>query len=118
MQKGIIVKNISNLYKVETENNIFLCEARGKFKKSGITPAVGDRVQINSIDEQKGIIEEVLETIIKVDTPYKGVPCTFARPPVMTRGSIQFFYITNFLRNPDINVIKISPLVLVMPNAD
>lgn len=64
------------------------------------------------------IIEEVLETIIKVDTPYKGVPCTFARPPVMTRGSIQFFYITNFLRNPDINVIKISPLVLVMPNAD
>ena len=61
MQKGIIVKNISNLYKVETENNIFLCEARGKFKKSGITPAVGDRVQINSIDEQKGIIEEVLE---------------------------------------------------------
>lgn len=61
MQKGIIVKNISNLYKVETENNIFLCEARGKFKKSGITPAVGDRVQINSINEQKGIIEEVLE---------------------------------------------------------
>lgn len=61
MQKGIIVKNISNLYKVETENNIFLCEARGKFKRSGITPAVGDRVQINSIDEQKGIIEEVLE---------------------------------------------------------
>jgi integrase len=61
LQKGIIVKNISNLYKVETENNIFLCEARGKFKKSGITPAVGDRVQINSIDEQKGIIEEVLE---------------------------------------------------------
>ena len=61
MQKGIIVKNISNLYKVETENNIFLCEARGKLKKSGITPAVGDRVQINSIDEQKGIIEEVLE---------------------------------------------------------
>ena len=61
MQKGIIVKNISNLYNVETENNIFLCEARGKFKKSGITPAVGDRVQINSIDEQKGIIEEVLE---------------------------------------------------------
>lgn len=61
MQKGIIVKNISNLYKVETENNIFLCETRGKFKKSGITPAVGDRVQINSIDEQKGIIEEVLE---------------------------------------------------------
>ena len=58
MQKGIIVKNISNLYNVETENNIFLCEARGKFKKSGITPAVGDRVQINSIDEQKGIIEE------------------------------------------------------------
>lgn len=61
MQKGIIVKNISNLYNVETENNIFLCEARGKFKKNGITPAVGDRVQINSIDEQKGIIEEVLE---------------------------------------------------------
>lgn len=61
MQKGIIIKNISNLYKVEVEDNIFLCEARGKFKKNGITPVVGDRVQINLVDKQKGIIEEILE---------------------------------------------------------
>lgn len=61
MQKGIIIKNISNLYKVEVEDNIFLCEARGRFKKNGITPVVGDRVQINLVDKQKGIIEEILE---------------------------------------------------------
>ncbi len=64
------------------------------------------------------IIEEVLETIIKVDTPTKVYLVHFARPPVMTRGGVSVFLHRNFLRNPDINVIKISPLVLVMPNAD
>ena len=61
MQEGIIIKNISNLYKVEVKDKVYACEARGKFKKDGIIPVVGDRVSITLLNEEKGIVEEILE---------------------------------------------------------
>lgn len=73
------------------------------------------RTAINNYDP---IIDEVLNKIILHDTPYKGFPCLFSRAPILTRGSIQFFYITGFMKDPSINTIRLSPLVLVMPNAD
>ena len=73
------------------------------------------RFATNNYDET---IDKLLNEIILTDTPYKGFPCLFSRPPILTRGSIQFFYITDYIRDPGINTIRISPLVLVMPNAD
>lgn len=64
------------------------------------------------------IIDKILEEIIVTDSPWKGFPCLFSRPPILTRGSVQFFYITKYTKNPAVNTIKISPLVLAMPNAD
>lgn len=64
------------------------------------------------------LIDKLLTEIIVDDSPWKGFPCLFSRPPILTRGSIQFFYITGFTKDPLVNTIKISPLVLVMPNAD
>lgn len=64
------------------------------------------------------LVDQLLEEVIVKDSPYKGFPCLFSRPPILTRGSMQFFYITGFNKNPNVNTIKISPLVLVMPNAD
>ena len=61
MQEGIIIKNISNLYKVEVKDKVYACEARGKFKKDGIIPVVGDRVSITLLNEEKGIVEDILE---------------------------------------------------------
>ncbi len=61
MQKGIVIKNISNLYKVEVKDKIYSCEARGKLKKVDIIPVVGDNVYITLLDEEKGVIEEILE---------------------------------------------------------
>ena len=50
--EGIIISNISNMYLVEDSSNseIIKCNARGKFKEQGITPAVGDRVFFEIID--------------------------------------------------------------------
>lgn len=45
-QKGKIVKQISNDYTVKVNDNLFVCKARGKFRKLGITPLVGDNVEI------------------------------------------------------------------------
>lgn len=73
------------------------------------------RLAANNYDP---VIDNLLDEIIIKDTPYKGFPCLFSRPPILTRGGIQFFYITGVVKDPSVNAIRISPLVLVMPNAD
>ena len=63
MLQGRIVNNISNIYFVEANNNIYECNARGKFKNAKIIPVVGDIVDIEIIDEEKkqAIINEIRE---------------------------------------------------------
>lgn len=67
--QGLIIENISNLYKIKTEAKIYEASARGKLKKEEIAPIVGDKVKIEILDEEtnKAIIEEILprETYIK-----------------------------------------------------
>lgn len=62
MKQGLIVENISNKYKIKTSKEIYICDARGKFKKDDIKPVVGDRVNIDVINEEEklGVIEEIL----------------------------------------------------------
>ena len=59
--EGIIIGNISNTYKIETIETKYIDHARGKFKNQDIKPLVGDRVEIEVIDEEKNeaIIEEI-----------------------------------------------------------
>ena len=42
--KGIIVKALSGFYYVNTGGGTLQCRARGKFRKDGLSPLVGDRV--------------------------------------------------------------------------
>ena len=60
--QGLIIENISNLYKIKVENKIYEANARGKLKKDDITPVVGDKVEISILNEEekKAIIEEIL----------------------------------------------------------
>lgn len=60
--QGLIIENISNLYKVKSEEKIYTTTARGKFKKDDITPVVGDLVEITEVNEEKmeAVIEEIL----------------------------------------------------------
>ena len=59
--QGLIVENISNLYQIKTNNGIYEANARGKLKKEEITPVVGDKVEIQVLDEEnkKAIIEKI-----------------------------------------------------------
>ncbi len=54
---GKIVKQISNDYTVKVDNKLYICKARGKFRKLGITPLVGDNVEI---DEKNNYILDIL----------------------------------------------------------
>lgn len=59
--QGLIVENISNSYKIKVQNKIYEANARGKFKKEEITPVVGDKVEIQILDEEnkKAVIEKI-----------------------------------------------------------
>lgn len=59
--QGLIVGNISNLYKIEYEEKIYEAVAKGKFKLENITPVVGDLVNFEITDEasKKAIITRI-----------------------------------------------------------
>ena len=67
---GRIVRIISNLYTVEANDNGKIiscnCRARGKFRKDGLTPLVGDIVEFNY---QEGIILDIKERRNELNRP-------------------------------------------------
>ena len=71
MQRGIVLSNISNLYKVESEGKVYDCNARGKFKNNEISPVAGDIVQIDITDENKleGVIDKIEERTNYIKRP-------------------------------------------------
>ena len=53
--QGIIIKIVSNDYTIKTTEGIYVCKARGRFRKEKITPLVGDTCIFDK--EKKYIIE-------------------------------------------------------------
>lgn len=72
--QGLIIENISNLYKIKTKKGTYEANARGKFKKEEITPVVGDKVEIQILDEEnkKAVIEEIQERTTYIKRPKMG----------------------------------------------
>ena len=61
MKSGIIVRGVGSFYDVISGGEVFRCRARGRFRKLGIVPMVGDRVRFEPETEvSEGTIEEVL----------------------------------------------------------
>lgn len=48
--QGKIIKNISNDYTVLSNNKLYVCKSRGKFRNLNITPLVGDIVEFDEIN--------------------------------------------------------------------
>ena len=58
--QGLIIGNKANLYKVKCKNGIYDAVARGKFKKEvELKPVVGDKVEIDIIDEKNAVIDKI-----------------------------------------------------------
>ena len=70
MLEGVIIKGIGGFYYVKSEENIYECRARGRFRKDLLSPLAGDKVLIE-VKGDKGSIEEI--------RPRKNV---LIRPPV------------------------------------
>ena len=59
---GKIIKAIGGFYYIKTEKGIYSCRAKGKFRKDGLTPVVGDDAEIKILDEKamEGNLEKIL----------------------------------------------------------
>ena len=109
--QGLIIENISNLYRIETEKGIYEANARGKFKKEERTPVVGDKVEIQILDEEnkKAVIEEIQERT------------TYIKRPKMSNISQMIFVLSMKMPKPDLllldkqlafaEFLKISPKI-------
>ena len=61
MTEGRIDKALSGFYYVATaEGETLTCRARGKFRKEGLSPLVGDRVIVRELGNGDGYVEEIL----------------------------------------------------------
>lgn len=99
MVKGIILKGIAGFYYVKTDDSLFECKARGKFKNQKLTPLVGDRVLILPENEEKGTIEEIEERKTEL-----------IRPAV---ANVDHSVIVFAVQNPDPNRILLDKMTVL-----
>lgn len=56
---GLIIKDLAGSFYVTADGNSYECKARGKFRKDGISPLVGDRVEFSLVNNV-GVIDKIL----------------------------------------------------------
>ena len=99
--QGQIVKAIAGFYYVFTEGSgIYMCRARGIFRKEGITPLVGDRAEFEITDpkDMEGNVTKIL--------PRKNM---LGRPAC---ANIDLVLITAAQEHPRISLLVIDRLLL------
>ena len=70
--QGLIIENISNLYKIKSEDAFYNATARGKFKQEGVTPLVGDIVEFDVLkdkNEYDSVINKILPRTSELKRP-------------------------------------------------
>lgn len=69
MSEGVIRKALSGFYYVDDGERLITCRARGKFRKDGISPLVGDRVVLRNLENGDGYLETILPRKNAFDRP-------------------------------------------------
>lgn len=95
---GLIIKGIGGFYYVRTaDGSTVTCKARGAFRKARITPLVGDKVRYSMVDDEEGVIDEIL--------PRKN---SLVRPPV---ANIDRLFIVSSIRDPSPSTLIIDKTI-------
>jgi len=95
--EGLIIKNISNDYVVKTNNNIYTCKARGKFRNEKIIPLVGDIVEF----------DETNNYILKIHKRKNSL----IRPNV---SNIDNALIVTSVKNPNLDTFLLDKLLTIV----
>lgn len=59
MSRGRIEKALSGFYYVNIGSEVLQCRARGKFRKEGMSPLVGDWVEIQELGSGEGMVQTI-----------------------------------------------------------
>lgn len=59
MLQGRIIKSLAGFYYVESQNQLYTCRARGKFRKENMKPVVGDICDFEIDENNKGYIKTI-----------------------------------------------------------
>ncbi|MGH4050503.1 MAG: ribosome small subunit-dependent GTPase A [Clostridium sp.] len=98
--QGVIIKGIGGLYFVKAEDKVIECKARGKFRYTGLSPVIGDKVEIML---EKDITKGVIEKIFPRDTE-------MIRPVVA--NVTQAFVVFSF-KKPDLNMELLNKFLVL-----
>ena len=111
--KGIVVENISNLYYVEVNDQIYEATARGKFKKNNVSPVVGDNVELDILNYDKKVA--IINEICQRDT--------YIKRPKLSNISQLIFVLSTKNPKPDLlmldkqiayaEYLKIKPIIVI-----
>ena len=58
---GVIIKGIGGFYYIKTDEGIFECKAKGRFRKEKISPLAGDKVSVTIRNDSENTIDEIYE---------------------------------------------------------
>ena len=95
--EGLIIKNISNDYTIKSNKGIYVCKARGKFRKDKIIPLVGDIVEF---DENNNYILEI--------KPRKN---ELIRPSVV---NVDQAIIVTSVKEPDFDTVLLDKMLTIV----
>lgn len=103
MSDGVITKALSGFYYVTSNEEEIECKARGRFRRDGLSPLVGDRVRFSRTDNGKGIVDELCER-----------SNSFVRPAV---ANVDYLVIIAANTNPVTDPHLIDRLTVIAENA-
>jgi ribosome biogenesis GTPase len=97
--EGRIIKGIAGFYYVQHEDKVIECKARGKFKKMGLVPMVGDRILFSEVDST---IEEILPRTSELFRP--------------TVANVDQAVIVFAVMHPDPNIVLLDKMTVMAVN--
>ena len=60
MSEAVIIRSLSGFYTVRSGDRTLECRAKGVFRNKGLSPLVGDRVEVQDIGGGKGVVSAIL----------------------------------------------------------
>ena len=100
---GRILSGIGGLYRVETEQGVIECRARGSLRRDSLVPSAGDLVTV-SAEGEDGVIERIL--------PRRNA---FVRPPV---ANVDRLVIVMSLVQPAPHAAVIDKMITIAESKD
>ncbi|AIF51927.1 ribosome small subunit-dependent GTPase A [Pelosinus sp. UFO1] len=104
MQHGVILKTYNSFYYVKTNDKVIMCTLRGRFKKERFSLLVGDEVEYDVTENDKGIIEKIL--------PRRSM---LKRPMI---ANIDQVIVTFAAVNPNINAVLVDRFLVLAEMSD